>query len=806
MKLNSTYKKRLLRGLLILVAFIAVFVITEVILANVYLAKIETQVRQEATSRINGQVELGEFKINIFSHFPNVSLTVRNVKIQDNYFDISKKPLLNAESINIQVKFFKLIQNQIEIKQITIIKGNINMQRMPSGQWNTYNLVKPKSEPTADIVINNVALEQIHIISKDTVLVNNNFDFIVTKSEIGLSYNANGVSFVTDDRIYSNGIAFRVERGPCFTSTKLRTTLKANWNKNSKTLSIEPSTLYIGKNKAYLEGKIKIADSTAVNLVFTTKKVEMATAIAMLSKYTGDKLKPFNFSKSFPVILKLSGIVKPNRPLDIDIYFKTNKNVFTSKGQTFTDVAFSGHYKNHLNENLLNEESNSGLFISGFTGKYEGIPLSISMDVFNMLTPYINMKLSCSTDLNKLNNAIDTSSINFTKGKIELKINYLGYPSTPEGTSINVSGPVVNGYAKLIDAAYNIPNRKYNFSNITGTIFFNKHDIYFNEIPITINKNFTYVSGEFKNVSKSLFNKNVKTTADISIKTDLFSLGNFSPPEKRTLVPQPKNEISEILENLLTNIDVNISLKATKITYKQLSLNQVKVEATMDDNTIYCKKASFNAANGAVNFFGAIVGIGTGNRSFSLTADIHNADISKLFQQLNNFNQDAVTAKNIQGTLTAQIKFSGNLSKTFAIQQSSMNGEFDINVKQGGIRNMTALNEITKNIFKNKQFSDIDFAELNHKSRLAGYDLYVDQMEIQSNILTLFVNGIYSLKDNTELFIKIPISSLKQQDADYIAENNEPDEKMGICINLKATKKANEFKVVPILFKRNSKK
>lgn len=75
-------------------------------------------------------------------------------------------------------------------------------------------------------------------------------------------------------------------------------------------------------------------------------------------------------------------------------------------------------------------------------------------------------------------------------------------------------------------------------------------------------------------------------------------------------------------------------------------------------------------------------------------------------------------------------------------------------------------------------------------------------MEIQSNVITLFVNGVYSFGDNTELFVKVPISSLKNQDPDYVAKNKSPDEKIGLSLNFKIKKENGEMKVMPVLFSR----
>jgi hypothetical protein len=44
-------------------------------------------------------------------------------------------------------------------------------------------------------------------------------------------------------------------------------------------------------------------------------------------------------------------------------------------------------------------------------------------------------------------------------------------------------------------------------------------------------------------------------------------------------------------------------------------------------------------------------------------------------------------------------------------------------------------------------------------------------MEIQSSVLTMFVEGVFSTKGNTDIRIQVPLSNLKKRDENYIPKN-----------------------------------
>ena len=150
---------------------------------------------------------------------------------------------------------------------------------------------------------------------------------------------------------------------------------------------------------------------------------------------------------------------------------------------------------------------------------------------------------------------------------------------------------------------------------------------------------------------------------------------------------------------------------------------------------------------------------------------------------MENLQQTAITSKNIKGLLDADIAFNSNLSKDLKPIPSSISGDYNLTLKGGELINMDALNQISKNVFKKKDFSDIQFAQLNAAISQKGNDLTISEMEIKSNLMTLYVNGVYSFKENTELFIKVPLKSLNAKEADLVKDFKNNNEKEGIIIN-----------------------
>jgi hypothetical protein len=51
----------------------------------------------------------------------------------------------------------------------------------------------------------------------------------------------------------------------------------------------------------------------------------------------------------------------------------------------------------------------------------------------------------------------------------------------------------------------------------------------------------------------------------------------------------------------------------------------------------------------------------------------------------------------------------------------------------------------------------------------------------------MFVEGVYSMKGNTDMRIQVPLSNLKKRGDDYIPQNLAEGKKVGSSINLRGT-------------------
>jgi hypothetical protein len=103
-------------------------------------------------------------------------------------------------------------------------------------------------------------------------------------------------------------------------------------------------------------------------------------------------------------------------------------------------------------------------------------------------------------------------------------------------------------------------------------------------------------------------------------------------------------------------------------------------------------------------------------------------------------------------------------------------------LKNGALVNFEPIQKLQNFLFKNRNFSDIRFAELKDRLDILNRDIKINRMEIQSTALSLYVEGIYSLKGNTDISIQVPLSNLRSRNENYKPENVGSDAKGGTSV------------------------
>jgi hypothetical protein len=100
-------------------------------------------------------------------------------------------------------------------------------------------------------------------------------------------------------------------------------------------------------------------------------------------------------------------------------------------------------------------------------------------------------------------------------------------------------------------------------------------------------------------------------------------------------------------------------------------------------------------------------------------------------------------------------------------------GEVKLKLREGHLVNFEPVQNLSNFLFKNRDFNDVAFSELSETFQLEGFKMRINELEIASNVLDLFVvDGLYDFKGKSNINILVPWSNLKRRGKNYVPKNS----------------------------------
>jgi len=781
-------RKYLLRGLGIIVG---IFVLFWIGMYGFFMIKKEA-IRQQLSAEI-GEAVKGEFIVkdigmNFFNLFPNVSLSMRQVEMRDSTWAVHKQSLLKADKILLRINPFSLIGGNVRISKLVIEDAVINMFADTSGYTNEY-LFSPKTAKAKNnkkgFHLEEIALKNVRIIRSDQKK-QKLYDFSFRKFKGELSEQGNGLEMEIkmDGTIHS--LAFNVTRGSYAREKSIEGNFDIKFDKNKKQLSFDNIKLRIDKHPYLLTGLFDFSELKDFRIAIKANKIQYQKAITVLPLKIADKLSLYSVSQPLDVNAQISGKMLFGNLPKVTVDVKAGPGTVKTPVGDFSELSFNGNFSNAAIDSLPYVDENSMLTFLDLKGKYEGIPISSKkLTISNLINPFLRCDLRAEAQLAALNNLLGSASFDFIGGVATADLNYAGALMSDTSTSIS-------GYVKLDNGTLIYQPRNVKLTNIEGRLVFDKEDLFIRDFTAEAQSNKVKIDAVVKNMVNLLVNDPSKLfiDADINIPSlDLFAFKSMlGVRKKKSVTTKGKfSKLAEKIDRFMDDCSIASRVHAGSVKYKNFVAKDLDASFSMNANKWDLKKIALKNSDGVFNLQGTLTAVNENNNTVSIDADMVNVNISKLFAAFDNFGMPSLHAENIRGILTSKTHLNAVLDDESRLITNSLTGSMDLSLRNGELVNFDPLQKMAVFVLKKRDFSKVEFAEIKNTFEINGKILTINKMEIQSNILGLFVEGIYDLQGkSTDLVVQVPLKYLKKREPGYVPENQGLDAKTGISVYVRA--------------------
>ncbi|MBC7937688.1 MAG: hypothetical protein H7Y86_20255 [Rhizobacter sp.] len=783
LKISSKILAGLLGLFLLLYIFAAIYV-------SANKKKVTAQIVAQLKKKISGDLSIKDVDISLFSHFPKIGIALKDVLITDSLYKQHGQALLKAGELNVRVSAYNLLMKKQALTGLTLKDATIILFTDTTGYSNKNILIKSEKKPKAasdeENQFENIKLKNVRLIINDRKR-RKLHDFKVNDLDLDLDEGADETIFKTSASIKIGQLGFNVRKGPYLKNIPFKGDFTLRIKDNH--LLFDSIDIKLDNRPFNLTGDFDLGiNNPQFSLRFHTKNIEYEKIRSFVPPKIAKSLGIVQLSQPLDASAVIIGPLKGGEPL-LDIHWATKNTHMATPFLDFEAASFTGSFTNEVIKGLERNDSNSRIIANNFEAKWHGLPVKMTrLEILNLSDPILTTDLHSNFPLTALNDLVQSNALNLQSGSADIFLQYKGPMQRSDQTN-----SLLNGYIQLNDGKIMYNPRNVLLSNVKGKMSFRQSDLFVENIQCNVLNTLVQMNGTGKQLLSLINTSPNQAIIDWNIFTPALNLNSFlfllkQKQAKTSAHKKNKNTIAGVagkIDKLLEESVLKVSLRANNINYNKFSASNLLADITLLQDRYIFNNASMNHAGGSMQMNGSLVQQKGNTNAAELNVDFNNVDVSSVLNAFDNFGQDAITAKNIDGKLTAKLKSNMHITDAGKVVPETISSDIAFSLRNGSLTNFEPIKKIQDYIFKKRDFDNIQFAELKNTLQVKNREITINRMEIQSSVLSLFVEGMYSMKGNTDISIQVPLKNLKKRKEDYKPENIGVDAKIGSSIFLR---------------------
>jgi len=243
---------------------------------------------------------------------------------------------------------------------------------------------------------------------------------------------------------------------------------------------------------------------------------------------------------------------------------------------------------------------------------------------------------------------------------------------------------------------------------------------------------------------------------------------------------------------------VSLGLKIKTFSLLQLQAENISTQLQFSNQKLSLQSLKCQVMKGSIA--GDFIIDGSVNQRFQLIAsgNLQNIDVSTVFKQFNNFDQQIIKSDNIKGLLTSDFALKCDFDAQWNFLSPTLLLDANMQMSQGELINVQSLNAL-KSYTKIKDFSHIRFSKLQNTISIANSIIKIPQMEIKSDVMNIQLQGTHNFENAYEYHFVVLLSEVlgrkyeKSLETEYGELQNDPSGLTKLFLHLKG--KGDQFEV-----------
>jgi len=762
------WSRIVLRGLGVLVLIIVLLFTGVAWYINTHKKEVLASLTNQLNDGLAGSLQIGNMEPTFLSGFPNVALRLEKVSLRDSLFANHKRTMLAAGHAEVAINVMALLHGTVEIKKIVINNAVIDLYTDSNGYSNTSIFKKkPKKEKDKEgggalPKLKKLTLNEVTFIS-DNRKSHKLYKFIINSLKADVDFNLSGWEADVSIEAKAKSMAFNTARGSFIKDKGLDGGFDVVYDDNKETIAFNKKRLYIDGERFDITASFGVGESGKFSINIENEAILWKNAANLLSPNITTKLMMFNLSEPIAVKCDIVGDFNAQGDPLIRVNATVKDNVLTTPGGNVANCNFFGVFTNNNVPQDGFNDANSAIKLFNFNGTYSDLPFTMQRAfILNLEKPVAVGDFSSQFDMTRLRTLVDEDLLKFTKGTAAVKVKFKA-----DIVNYKINKPIISGLINVKKADVSYVPRKLEFKDVSVALNFSDENLYISQIILKTGKSIVNMEGSIKNFLNLYYTAPQKIVLEWNMYSPQLHLGEFMGflgTRKTTQAAIKKNRkgnYTDDLNELFEKSNVDMKLKVDKLYYDNFYATNAHANVLLTDSgNILVKNAGFNHAGGTLLINGSMA---QGNlNKYNLDARVTNVDVSTFMKAFDNFGMETLTSKNIKGLFSTKANLTGSITDGGKLVPRSMYGTVNFDLKRGKLYDFGPLQNVGKIAFPFRDMKNIEFYDLKGKFDVKGERVTIHPMQINSSVLNMDIEGLYSFGKGTKIYVDVPLRNPKK--------------------------------------------
>jgi hypothetical protein len=711
-------------------------------------------VLKEVNNELVEPIQVSEVSLVFWGSFPNLSIDLKDVYIQDRFSKSnSKDTLLQAKNIRLQFNPIDLWNEKYNIKYLEVTEGSLNLKTNANGEAN-YDILKPAKTTSSnkfDLKLKRICINNLRLVYQNAT-TNQQYKTTINNSMFSGNFNSDNYKLKAECDLFVN----KIKSGEVVLLANKKATFAIEILVDNKT-----GTFQLPNAQINIEGLPFLVDGnvTKDSLSFKvhSKDILLTDLVNKLSLDEKKEVAKFEGEGDVYFDLAINGAMESTTPMKVNCQFGIKNGNLTepTNHMKASDISLVGNYSN---EGGVEDEY---LKLERLNFKTAGGPFSGDLIIKNFSNPTYKGKANGNIDLRIVDGIFKFPLIDKIIGKLKVNASFLVKQSKEDVIVQECSGAI-----QLSNVQIKLEDDKRTFDQINGRISLLGNQIGIESTSLKVEKTDFNIAGTFNNIFNFINGSGINLISNI---TNVADLGTTSKAQKIE-----GNRIFALPDNIMGHVDLQLA----QLTYENHRFNNVSGRMLIEGRRLNFPQLSCTNAGAVLS--GSLEICEKTPEVFYLKASVHSKNLlfKPLFKEWHNFQQSVITDQNLSGTAEASLDFQAPFDLRSGVILKGIQSTLLLKVYNGHLKNVESFKDIVSSLRTKtgklvlgnnninefeKKLSDLSFQTMENTIVISNGIIQIPKMKIVSSAMDMDVSGSHSFDNVVDYRFAFRLRDIKQQ-------------------------------------------